>query len=97
MREALAADAQRAAGPIPTAEPFTRIVRRRITSPPLRLGVACDISGSMKALARPVASAAWILANAASHMPDALTATVAWGDRVHAVTQIGRASCRERV
>jgi hypothetical protein len=86
MREALAADAQRAAGAVPTAEPFTRTMRRSVSSPPLRLGIACDVSGSMADLASPVASAAWILARAAAHVPDARSATVVFGESVHPIT-----------
>jgi hypothetical protein len=86
MREALAADAQRAAGAVPTAEPFTRTMRRSVSSPPLRLGIACDVSASMATLAKPVASAAWILARAAAHVPDARSATVVFGESVHPIT-----------
>ena len=92
MRAALAADAQRAAGARPTAEPFTRTVRRHVPSPPLRAGIACDISGSMAAFAGPAASAAWILARAASLIPGAQTATVTYGDTVRPVTRPGRAT-----
>jgi VWA domain containing CoxE-like protein len=91
MRAALAADAQRAAGARPTAEPFTRVVRRHVPSPPLRVGIAVDISGSMAAFAGPAASAAWILARAASLIPGAQTATVTYGDAVAPVTRPGRA------
>jgi hypothetical protein len=45
MRHAMAADAQRAAGAMPTAKPFTRVERRRVPAPPLAVGVACDMSG----------------------------------------------------
>ena len=79
MRQVLAADAQRAAGARPTAEPFTRTRSRRVPAPPLRVGIACDISGSMRAFTGPVASAAWILARAASALPAATTATVLYG------------------
>ncbi|MFC5188114.1 hypothetical protein [Actinomadura harenae] len=89
MRDALAADAQRAAGAIPTAEPFTQTTRRPVPSPPLRIGIACDVTGSMQALADPVASAAWILARAAAHVPDAQSATVIFGTRVRPVTSPG--------
>lgn len=89
MRDALAADAQRAAGAIPTAEPFTQTTRRPVPSPPLRIGIACDVTGSMQALAGPVASAAWILARAAAHVPDAQSATVIFGTRVRPVTSPG--------
>jgi hypothetical protein len=90
MRGALAADAQRAAGAIPTAEPFTRTIRRPVPTPPLRLGIACDVSGSMRAFAGPVASAAWILARAAHLTPvPATTATVIFGHTVRPVTHPG--------
>jgi hypothetical protein len=55
MRAALAADAQRAAGALPTAQPFSRTARRHVPAPPLRVAIACDISGSMAPYARPVA------------------------------------------
>jgi hypothetical protein len=90
MRAALAADAQRAAGTHPTAEPFTRTVHRHVPSPPLRVGIACDVSGSMKAFAGPAASAAWILARAASLIPGAQTATVTYGNDVRPITRPGR-------
>jgi hypothetical protein len=96
MGKALAGKAQRAAGAVPTAEPFTRTRRRRVPAPPLRAGIACDISGSMGAFAGPVASAAWILARAAGHLPSALTATVLFGKGVYALTRPGqtrRAGC----
>jgi hypothetical protein len=90
MRGALAADAQRAAGTTPTAEPFTRTVRRHVPAPPLRVGIACDVSGSMNAFAAPVASAAWIIARAAGHVPDAISASVIFGARVRALTHPGQ-------
>jgi hypothetical protein len=94
MREALAADAQRAAGAVPTARPFIQTVRRHVPQPPLRLGIACDVSGSMWLLAAPVASAAWILARAASHVPGAASATVIFGSRVRPVTYPGQAPAK---
>ena len=90
MRGALAADAQRAAGAMPTAEPFTRTTRRAVPTPPLRLGIACDVSSSMREFARPVTSAAWILAHATAHTRvPAIMATVAFGEAVHAITRPG--------
>jgi hypothetical protein len=91
MREALAASAQRAAGARPTAEPFTRTLRRRVPAPPLRVGIACDISGSMTAFAGPVASAAWITSRAATLITGTRTATLTYGERVRAVTRPGHA------
>ncbi|GAB3671516.1 hypothetical protein REH65_00145 [Saccharopolyspora sp. ID03-671] len=95
MRGALAADAQRAAGAMPTAEPFTRISRQTTPAPPLRLGIACDVSGSMRRFAKPVASAAWILAHAARHAQvDARTATVIFGADVQPITYPGAAPAK---
>lgn len=90
MRGALAREAQRAAGAMPTAEPFTRTTRAPVPTPPLRLGIACDVSGSMGAFAGPVASAAWIMANAAAQTPvPADTATVIFGAHVRPITRPG--------
>jgi len=95
MRGALTADAQRAAGAIPTAEPFTRVTRTTVAAPPLRLGVACDVSGSMSDFTGPVASAAWILAHAARHTQvPATTATVIFGQSVHPITHPGAVPAR---
>lgn len=90
MRGALAADAQRAAGKLPTAEPFVNTQRRHVPEPPLRVGVACDVSASMQSLAGPVASAAYILNKAVSHVTDATAATVIFGRKVRAVTAPGQ-------
>jgi hypothetical protein len=90
MRGALAADAQRAAGAVPTAEPFTRTTRTPVPCPPLRLGVACDVSGSMSWARAHVASAAWILAHAAHHTRvPAQTASVIFGNHVRPLTHPG--------
>ena len=89
MRHAMAADAQRAAGAMPTAKPFTRVERRRVPAPPLAVGVACDVSGSMSGFTGPVASTAWILARATASLPAARTATVTYGRDVRPVTYPG--------
>jgi hypothetical protein len=90
MRGALAREAQRAAGAIPTAEPFTRATRTPVPTPPLRLGIACDVSGSMGHFAGPVASTAWIMATAAAQTPvPADTATVIFGAHVRPITRPG--------
>jgi hypothetical protein len=88
MRQALARDAQRTAGSVPTAEPFTRTHRRSSPTPPLRVGIAVDVSGSMRAACAPVASAAWIVARAAALTdPDSRTATIAYDTHLTAVTR----------
>ncbi|PKV98930.1 VWA domain-containing protein [Nocardia fluminea] len=95
MRGALAREAQRAAGAMPTAEPFTRVTRKTVPLPPLRVGIACDVSASMGKYANPVASAAWIIARAAelTTMP-AETATVTFGASVKPITYPGTAPAR---
>jgi VWA domain-containing protein len=95
MRGVLTREAQLAAGRIPIAEPFTRTTRTPVPTPPLRLGIACDVSGSMDAFARPVSSAAWITANAArlTTVP-ATTATVSYNHDVHPITHPGTAPAR---
>ncbi|RSS68899.1 hypothetical protein [Streptomyces sp. WAC06614] len=88
MRAALARDAQRAAGSVPTAEPFTHTRRRNSPTPPLRVGIAVDVSGSMRAACAPVASAAWIVARAAALTdPDSRTATIAYDRHLTALTR----------
>ncbi|TCJ34523.1 VWA domain-containing protein [Parafrankia sp. BMG5.11] len=91
MRGALAADAQRAAGALPTARPFTRTLHKKIPNPPLRLGVAVDVSGSMRKFAGPAASAAWITATAAAAVPSTHTQTVIFGRHVRPLTHPGAA------
>ena len=80
-RAAITADAQRAAGQLPSAQPW----QHRATLPPhkptLRLAVLVDVSGSMTAFAEPMSSAAWILANAARRT-DATVTTIAFGETV---------------
>ncbi|WP_410645325.1 VWA domain-containing protein [Amycolatopsis sp. lyj-346] len=90
MRGVRAAEAQRAAGAVVTAEPFTRTIRTPVTVPPLRVGIACDVSGSMGWARAHVASAAWILANAARHTRvPADTASVIFGHHVGPLTRPG--------
>jgi len=85
-------DAQRAAGAMPTAKPFTAVVRRSVEHPPLRVGIAVDNSGSMSRAEGPLASAAWIIATAVSAAdPTSLTASVTFGNRrVKALTKPGK-------
>jgi hypothetical protein len=92
MRGAMARDAQRAAGAMPTAKPFTATIRRHTDRPPLRVGIAVDVSGSMKRVTGSIASAAWILARAVADTdPASKAATVAFGEHVTAITKPGTA------
>jgi hypothetical protein len=95
VRAALAADAQRAAGLRPTAEPWVRTVHRQVPSPPLKVGIAVDVSGSMQPFAKPLASAAWIIAQAAA-WSDATAATACFGEQVTAVTRPGQVPTQVR-
>lgn len=91
MRGVIAGEAQRANGALVTAQPFSRTVHRVTPTPPLRLGIACDVSLSMRELAHPAASAAWIVANATRHTGiPTTTATVTFGREVQAITRPGR-------
>lgn len=95
MRGALAAAAQRAAGATVTAEPFTRTTRHVAPVPPLRLGIACDVSGSMGYMRGPVASTAWILAHAGARATvPVTTATVIYGANVRPITHPGTAPAK---
>ncbi len=92
MRGVLAREAQRAAGTVPTAQPFTRTTGKPVPVPPLRIGIACDVSGSMDDYTAEVASAAWIIATAAKlAMMPAETATLTFGEKVLPVTYPGTA------
>src|SRR5207244_4016745 len=92
MRAALARDAQRAAGAVQSATPWTTTRRRHTPAPPLRVGIAVDVSGSMSAATAPIASAAWITAQAAALTdPDSRTATIAYDQALTAITAPGRA------
>jgi hypothetical protein len=88
--QALKRSAERAMGLPPTAQPWRRKERRRTEQPPIRVGIGCDISGSMHAACRSAASAAWTVARAV-HTVDGDTATVAYGEDVHAVVRPGEA------
>lgn len=80
-RAAITADAQRAAGQIPTAQPWRQRADLPPHKPKLHLAVLVDVSGSMTAFARPMSSAAWILANSARRT-DATVTTIAFGEAV---------------
>ncbi|AXK37883.1 VWA domain-containing protein [Streptomyces armeniacus] len=91
MRAALAREAQKAAGATPTARPWRHTRHHHNPDPPLRVGIAVDVSASMKEAEGPIASAAWILAKAAALTdPDSRAATVAYDHALTAITAPGR-------
>lgn len=75
-------------GMMSNAEPWRRTTYRHVDSPPIAVGIGCDISGSMRIATAAVASAAWVIATAI-HQNEGDTATVAYGNRVHAVVRPG--------
>lgn len=81
VRQALARDAQRAAGGVPTAEPWSATTRRETPEPPLSVGVVVDVSGSMQWAEKPVSSAAWVVGRAVGTV-GGRCATVAFGSVV---------------
>jgi hypothetical protein len=80
-RHAITAEAQLAAGALPTATPWQRRANLPPHKPTLHLAVLVDLSGSMWPYAAPMSSAGWILAHAA-HRNHATIATIAFGDTV---------------
>src|SRR5699024_12258954 len=58
MRELVRREGQIAAGIVPTATPWTQRQHRLIDQPPLRIGIALDISTAMKPASRPGATTA---------------------------------------
>lgn len=63
-REALRASVQRERGMMVDAEPWRQRVRRRVEMPRLRVGILCDVSGSMSGTEEGLASSLWVIANA---------------------------------
>lgn len=90
-RAALTREAQKAAGTIPTAEPFTRTRRKTVENPPLSVGIVADVSGSMSAAIGNTGSAAWVLAKAVTAAdPRNRCATIAFGETVAAIIRPGQ-------
>ncbi|KAB1935482.1 VWA domain-containing protein [Micromonospora sp. ALFpr18c] len=79
-RHAITAEAQIAAGQLPTAAPWQQRAQLPPEKPRLHLAVLVDLSGSMDRYTDAMSSAAWIFANAARRA-DATTTTIGFGDR----------------
>ncbi|TQS42840.1 VWA domain-containing protein [Cryptosporangium phraense] len=88
-RAAVTAAAQASAGALPTAQPWRRTVQRPAPEPELKIAVLIDVSGTMRAFAPPMSSAAWILAHAAVRVHAAST-TIAFGRAVTVLTAPGQ-------
>lgn len=63
-RQAMAAAEQKSRGAEITSEAWSRKQRKHADDPTLKIGVLCDISGSMGMAMEPMASTAWILSEA---------------------------------
>ncbi|WP_410646239.1 hypothetical protein [Amycolatopsis sp. cmx-4-54] len=87
-REAMLGAAQRARKMPVTARPFRQVVRRETPEPPLTVGIAVDISGSMSWATSALASTAWLVAHAVDDVGGD-SATVAFGEWVTAITKPG--------
>jgi hypothetical protein len=95
-RAAMTGGAQRAMGQQPTTEPWRRTERRRHPHPPIHVGICVDVSPSVSAFAGPIASAAWITAQATA-WAGGTSATVTFGEYVTPVTQPGQPPAQVRL
>lgn len=77
-RQAITADAQTAAGQVPTAAPWQQRRQLPPPKPTLHLAILVDLSGSMQSYADELSSAAWIFAHAARRA-QAVTTTIGFG------------------
>lgn len=85
MRSVQQLEAQTASGLMPDAEPFTYKDRQHVPTPPLKVGIIQDVSGSQGSAAAAAVSGAWSLAKATQMIADAEVAMVSFGDRVNAI------------
>ncbi|GAA1624047.1 hypothetical protein GCM10009733_020870 [Nonomuraea maheshkhaliensis] len=88
-RSAMLGEAQRSQGLPITAQPFRQRRTAHVDQPPLAVGIAVDVSGSMQHTADAMASASWVIAHAAAQI-QGRSACAAWGSAVTAVTWPGR-------
>jgi hypothetical protein len=85
MRAAQQLDAELQAGLLPDVEPFKFKDRKHVPTPPLKVAIIQDVSGSQGAAAAAAVSGAWSLAKAAQMITDAQVAMVTFGDAVHGI------------
>ncbi|MGH8877351.1 MAG: hypothetical protein ACRD0P_08435 [Stackebrandtia sp.] len=88
MRGVLAAKAQRAAGGIVTATAWQRTMRKKPPQPRLRIGIACDISGSMSMFIDPVGTCAYLLARSVARV-DGVVAAATFGEHARGLIPVG--------
>ncbi|MFG2210974.1 VWA domain-containing protein [Streptomyces sp. NPDC048638] len=88
-RDAMLGAAQRALGVPVTARPFRARKRQRTDDPPVAVGVAVDVSGSMGAYTSIIASTAWMFAHGTREVAGK-AATVAFGTAVTPIVSPGQ-------
>jgi len=87
-RSAAAAAAQRSVGRPVTAEPFAHKTRKHVEQPPLCVGIATDVSGSMRSAQEPLARTSWVVAQATKRV-QGKSASVTFSDAVNPITAPG--------
>jgi len=88
--------AERQSGGSGVVEPWRKRVRHHVDDPTLRLGIMCDISGSMNRAMQPMGSAVWIMAEAARRV-QGRAASVYYGNDVFPVLKAGQTLPEVRV
>ncbi|OEV09254.1 VWA domain-containing protein [Streptomyces nanshensis] len=87
-RDAMLGAAQRSLGLPVTARPFRSVRRQQVENPPVALGVAVDVSGSMRPYTGIIASTSWVFAHAAREV-EGVAATCAFGSAVTPIVSPG--------
>lgn len=95
-REAIRASADRAAGRMTEATPWTKTKRQHSHIRPIVVGIATDTSGSMAWAETAVAEYAYIMSNAGLRI-GARTAAVTFGDQAEAVTKPRQVATKIRI
>lgn len=79
MTEALTRSAQEAMGLLPDGEPWLHLDRRVLPTPPLRVGISVDVSGSLSDIADHSMRLAYVLTTAFAALPDSRVTTTVFG------------------
>jgi hypothetical protein len=88
-RAAIQNSAQKSQGRMPTANEWSRKVRRQTEEPTLNVGVMVDISGSMRPAMEAMATTAWVMSEAVRRV-QGKAAMVYYGQDVFATLKAGQ-------
>jgi hypothetical protein len=88
-RAAIQNAAQKAQGQLPTADEWSRRVRKHTDEPTLNVGVMVDISGSMRPAMEAMATTAWVMSEAVRRV-QGKAAMVYYGQDVFATLKAGQ-------